>query len=97
MKIGALIITEPANVLSGALLGLFAGYFLGKSCALEKQLDEEHAPLEEIEQAPDIVNEIPKVNWWSVTNQGHPETVPAVNWYSSTGETVDTYSSTENA
>lgn len=96
MKVGALIITEPANVLSGALLGLLAGYFLGKSCALEKQLEEEHAPLEEIEQADDI-DDIPKVNWWSVPNQGHSETVPAVNWYSSTGETVDTYSSTENA
>lgn len=87
MKIGALIITEPANVLSGALLGLLAGYFLGKSTALEKQLEEEHAPLDEIEQAPDIVDELPKVNWWSVPNQGHAETVPAVNWYGTTGST----------
>lgn len=83
MKIGALIITEPANVLSGALLGLVAGYFLGKSCALEKQLEEEHAPLEEIEQ----VDKTPEVNWWSVPGT---ETVPCVNWYGSTGSTVTT-------
>lgn len=78
MRIGALIILEPATIGVGFALGVFGGYFLGKSKALEKQLETECGPLPVIEEHQDKGSSLPEmitttIPYWTVTETDDEE------------------------
>ena len=78
MKIGALIILEPATIGVGFALGVFGGYFLGKSRTLEKQLEAECGSLPVIEDHQDKDPSLPEmitttIPYWTVSETDDEE------------------------